>query len=50
MSFTAKGAHEVLVAGLQDAGFKVDVEKGLVTQTVRFLISLRRMEKLTSSS
>lgn len=35
MSFTSKGTHEVLLAGAQDTMFKIDVEKGTITQTVR---------------
>lgn len=34
MSFTAKGDREILVAGVQDQMFKVDVEKGTITETV----------------
>jgi PAB-dependent poly(A)-specific ribonuclease subunit 2 len=34
MSFTAKGTHELVVAGGQDTMFKIDVEKGTVTQVV----------------
>lgn len=34
MSFTSKGTHELLVAGHQDTLFKIDVEKGTVTDTV----------------
>ncbi|KAL2354819.1 PAB-dependent poly(A)-specific ribonuclease subunit PAN2 [Cryomyces antarcticus] len=34
MSYTSKGTHEILVAGNQDTMFKVDVKKGIVTQTV----------------
>lgn len=36
MSFTSKGTHEIIVAGRQRQMFKVDVEKGTVTQTVCF--------------
>jgi hypothetical protein len=35
MSFTAKGDREILVAGVQDHMFKVDMEKGAVSETVR---------------
>lgn len=34
MSFTSKGTHELLVAGNQQTMFKVDVEKGTVTEEV----------------
>ena len=34
MNFTSKGTREILVAGCQDRMFKVDVEKGVITETV----------------
>lgn len=34
MSFTSKGTSEILVAGLQDHMFTIDVEKGTVTKQV----------------
>jgi len=34
MNFTSKGTREILVAGCQDQMFKVDVDKGIVTETV----------------
>ncbi|KAK4983206.1 poly(A)-specific ribonuclease [Elasticomyces elasticus] len=34
MAFTSKGVQEVLIAGLQSQMFKVDVEKGVVTDTI----------------
>jgi hypothetical protein len=34
MSFTSKSANEVLVAGQQDTMFKIDVEKGMIIETV----------------
>jgi hypothetical protein len=34
MNFTSKGTREILVAGCQDQMFKVDVEKGVVVNTV----------------
>ena len=34
MNFTSKGTREILVAGCQDQMFKVDVEKGTITDTV----------------
>jgi hypothetical protein len=37
MNFTSKGTREILVAGCQDKMFKVDVEKGTIVETVRFL-------------
>lgn len=38
MSFASKGQHEILLAGCQDTMFKVEVEKGVITQTVGFPI------------
>jgi hypothetical protein len=34
MNFTSKGTREILIAGCQEHMFKVDVEKGTVTDTV----------------
>jgi len=34
MNFTSKGTREILIAGCQVQMFKVDVEKGTVTETV----------------
>ncbi|KAF2421174.1 PAB-dependent poly(A)-specific ribonuclease subunit pan2 [Tothia fuscella] len=34
MSFTSKGTNEVLVAGRQATMFKVDLEKGIITETL----------------
>jgi PAB-dependent poly(A)-specific ribonuclease subunit 2 len=34
MNFTSKGTREILVAGCQDRMFKVDVDKGTITDTV----------------
>lgn len=34
MNFTSKGTREILIAGCQDHMFKVDVEKGTITDTV----------------
>lgn len=34
MNFTSKGTREILVAGCQDKMFKIDVEKGAITETV----------------
>ena len=34
MSYTSKGTSELLVAGLQDIMFTIDVEKGIVTKQV----------------
>lgn len=36
MSFTSKGTNEIIVAGLQDHMFVVDVNKGEVVKRVRF--------------
>ena len=33
MNFTSKGTREILVAGCQDRMFKVDVDKGAITET-----------------
>ena len=35
MSYTSKGASEILVAGLQNSMFTIDVDKGRVTREVR---------------
>jgi PAB-dependent poly(A)-specific ribonuclease subunit 2 len=40
MAFTSKGVHEILVAGCQELMYKVDVDKGLVTSTVRLLVCI----------
>jgi PAB-dependent poly(A)-specific ribonuclease subunit 2 len=34
MSYTSKGASEILVAGLQDQMFTIDVEKGTIIKQV----------------
>jgi PAB-dependent poly(A)-specific ribonuclease subunit 2 len=34
MNFTSKGTREILVAGCQDSMFKIDVEKGVITDSV----------------
>jgi PAB-dependent poly(A)-specific ribonuclease subunit 2 len=34
MSFTSKGTSELLVAGLQDVMFTIDIEKGIVLKQV----------------
>lgn len=55
MSFTTKDAKEILVAGLQDVMFIVNVEKGEITKTVRFsfgeginmLIAYRFLPRIT---
>jgi len=39
MSYTSKGTSELLVAGLQDVMFTIDVEKGVVTKQVSIPIS-----------
>lgn len=36
MNFTSKGTREILLAGCQDEMFKVDVEKGVVMDTVGY--------------
>lgn len=35
MSFTSKGTNEIIVAGLQDQMFVIDVNKGEVIKEVR---------------
>ena len=35
MSYTSRGNSEILVAGLQDQMFIIDVDKGAVTKQVR---------------
>lgn len=37
MNFTSKGTREILVAGCQDHMFKVDVDKGIITDTARLM-------------
>jgi PAB-dependent poly(A)-specific ribonuclease subunit 2 len=34
MNFTSKGTREILIAGCQDEMFRVDVEKGTITDVV----------------
>jgi PAB-dependent poly(A)-specific ribonuclease subunit 2 len=34
MSYTSRGASEILVAGLQDQMFTIDIDKGIVTKQV----------------
>ncbi|KAF2110710.1 ubiquitin carboxyl-terminal hydrolase-domain-containing protein [Lophiotrema nucula] len=34
MNFTSKGTREILVAGCQDSMFKIDVDKGTITDTL----------------
>lgn len=34
MSYTSKGTSEILVAGLQDQMFTIDVDKGTITKQV----------------
>jgi len=34
MSFTSRGTSEILVAGLQDQMFTIDVDKGTITKQV----------------
>ena len=35
MSFTSKDNNELLVAGIQDQMFKIDIERGQITEYVR---------------
>ena len=39
MSFTSKAANEILVAGLQDQMFTIDINKGEITKTVPSLLA-----------
>lgn len=41
MSYTSKGTSELLVAGLQDIMFTIDVEKGVVTKQVGITIAMK---------
>ena len=50
MSYTAKGANELLVAGIQDQMFKIDVERGQITEYVGILIAPSRIKALTRYS
>jgi hypothetical protein len=50
MSFTSKGTSELLVAGLQDLMFTIDVEKGTVTKQVCLLYGMQLFHKLTHTS
>jgi len=34
MNFTSKGTREILVAGCQEQMYKVDVDKGIITDAV----------------
>jgi hypothetical protein len=49
MNFTSKGTREILIAGCQEQMFKVDVEKGVVVDTVR-LAAYTRDRTLTRGS
>lgn len=40
MSFTSKGTNEIIVAGLQDQMFIIDVNKGEITKEVCLLMSI----------
>jgi PAB-dependent poly(A)-specific ribonuclease subunit 2 len=40
MSYTSKGTSEILVAGLQDVMFTIDVDKGTVTKQVALYTGL----------
>lgn len=37
MSYTSRGTSEILVAGMQDQMFTIDVDKGTVTKQVQIL-------------
>jgi PAB-dependent poly(A)-specific ribonuclease subunit 2 len=43
MSFTSKDATELLVAGTQSLMFKVDVERGVITEIVRCLVIQKKL-------
>ena len=49
MNFTSKGTREILVAGCLDNMFKIDVEKGTITETVSTSQSLSCSANLCSS-
>jgi PAB-dependent poly(A)-specific ribonuclease subunit 2 len=40
MSYTSKGTSEILVAGLQDQMFAIDVDRGAITKQVEILCVL----------
>jgi PAB-dependent poly(A)-specific ribonuclease subunit 2 len=40
MSFTTKDAKEILVAGLQDIMFTINVDKGEITKSVRAVFKI----------
>lgn len=40
MSFTSKGTNEILVAGRQPHMYKIDIEKGVITSTASFILSI----------
>lgn len=42
MSYTSKGTSEILVAGLQDQMFTIDVEKGTVTKQVVKVLKIKK--------
>lgn len=42
MSYTSKGTSELLVAGLQDQMFTIDVDKGVVTAQVVAVLKIRK--------
>lgn len=47
MSFTSKGTSEILVAGLQDQMFTIDVDKGtIIKQVFEMIKSSRSLAKL----
>jgi len=57
MNFTSKGTREILVAGCQEQMFKIDVEKGTVTDTVSLEVEglsytdvFRSLQKLSTPS
>lgn len=41
MSYTSKGTSEILVAGIQDQMFIIDVDKGVITKQVRHSANLQ---------
>jgi PAB-dependent poly(A)-specific ribonuclease subunit 2 len=43
MSFTSKGTNEIIVAGLQDQMFVIDVNKGEITKEVCLLLPIHGM-------
>jgi PAB-dependent poly(A)-specific ribonuclease subunit 2 len=50
MSFTTKDAKEILVAGLQDVMFTINVDKGEITKSVRAVFKMGLLYSLRIDS